>query len=178
VVHKPDGTVVGEWGMKVWGGRFEKNDRKHAKRQNAHISRQGLRKLLMEMLRPGTIEWGHKLLGYEERSYESDGDGSGEDANLILRFRRRRLECQGTDEECEDTITTNATVLVGCDGIRSAVRASKLGEEIAPLPYLGRIVVLGIAASPDSALTDGETVFQTADGITRVYAIPFAKAGE
>jgi len=181
VVHKPDGTVVGEWGMKVWGGRFEKNGRKHAKRQNAHISRQNLRKLLLEMLVPGTIRWGCKFTGYSDASgssTESDDDGSA-NSRLKLTFRRRRSECRGiTEEECEEEMTANATIVVGCDGIRSVVREKKLGDDVAPLRYLGCIVVLGITASPDSALTDGETVFQTADGVTRLYAMPFARPEE
>ncbi|KAL7531891.1 hypothetical protein ACHAXR_004292 [Thalassiosira sp. AJA248-18] len=175
VVHKPDGTVVGEWGMKVWGGRFEKNGRKHAKRQNAHISRQNLRGLLMEMCQPGTIKWGHRFLG-SYRSTESDNDDN-DNSHLNLTFRRR-TECEGAEEECGEIITTNATIVVGCDGIRSAVRANKLGDDVAPLRYLSCIVILGIAASPDSALTDGETVFQTADGTTRLYAMPFAQPGK
>ncbi|KAL3777174.1 hypothetical protein ACHAW5_009298 [Stephanodiscus triporus] len=178
VVHKPCGTVVGEWGMRVWGGRFEKNGRKHAKRQNAHISRQNLRGMLLDMLRPDTVRWGHMLTGYSRRVDSGDDDGGNDNLKLNLTFQRRRPVCQAGGEECDDVFTTSATVLVGCDGIRSAVRAKKLGEDVAPLRYLGCCVVLGIAASPDSSLTDGETVFQTADGITRLYAMPFAKAGE
>jgi 2-polyprenyl-6-methoxyphenol hydroxylase-like FAD-dependent oxidoreductase len=77
----------------------------------------------------------------------------------------------------EEEVT--ASVLVGCDGIRSAVRATKLGEDLAPLRFLDCIVILGIGPSPQaSPLTDGKTVFQTADGITRLYVMPFAEAGE
>lgn len=169
VVHKPDGTVVGEWGMKVWGGRFEKNGRKHAKRQNAHISRQNLRQLLMEMLHPGTIQWGHKFVGYSGQS--SNDDSSQDQPSLQVRFRRR-------SNDCDEEVSTTASVLVGCDGIRSSVRSAKLGEDGTPLRYLDCIVILGIAPSPTSALTDGETVFQTADGITRLYVMPFAEAGD
>lgn len=176
VVHKPDGTVVGEWGMKVWGGRFEKKGR-HAKRQNAHISRQNLRKLLMGMVRPGTIKWGHKFLGYTEQDIDSDHTGNN-NRLLNLTFRRRRDECEGSKEECEEIVSTNATILVGCDGIRSVVRANKLGNDVAPLRYLDCIVILGIVTSPADSLTDGETVFQTADGTTRLYAMPFAQPGE
>lgn len=168
IVHKPCGTVVGEWGMEIWGGRFEKNGRKHAKRQNAHISRQNLRKLLMEMLQPDSIRWGHQLIGYSRRV-----QSSFDNHYLDLTFQRRGSEHQ----ECNElitTITTSATILVGCDGIRSVVRVKKLGEELSPLRYLGCIVILGIVRSPDSYLTDGKTVFQTADGVTRLYAMPFA----
>lgn len=167
IVHKPCGTVVGEWGMEVWGGRFMKNGRKHAKRQNAHISRQNLRKLLMEMLQPDTIRWGHQLIGYS-RPVQSSVDNH----YLDLTFQRRGSKYQERSELI--TTTTSATILVGCDGIRSAVRAKKLGEEVSPLRYLGCIVVLGIVRSPDTHLTDGKTVFQTADGVTRLYVMPFA----
>jgi len=176
IVHKPDGTVVGEWGMKVWGGRHEKG-RQHAKRQNAHISRQNLRKILLDLLRPGTVKWGYKFVRFSEQSNtQTDKDSS----QLNLTFQRRRSDCDlSVEEECGDEIfTTSATVLVGCDGIRSIVRANKVGEDVAPLRYLGCIVILGIVQSQDSSLTDGETVFQTADGITRLYAMPFAQPGE
>lgn len=154
IVHKPDGEVVGRWGMKVWGGRFEKGGRKHSKRQNAHISRQGLRRMLVEMLRPDTIRWGHKFLQYEEK----------ESRKLTLTFERRSGE----------QVTNHCSILVGADGIRSAVRGQKIGETTSPLRYLGCIVILGIVPSPLSHLTNGETVFQTADGVTRLYAMPFA----
>ena len=176
IVHKPDGTEVGKWGMKVWGGRHEKG-RQHAKRQNTHISRQNLRKILLDLLRPGTVKWGYKFLEYSEQgSAQTDKDSS----QLNLTFQRRRSDCDLlVDEECGDELfTTSATVLVGCDGIRSVVRANKLGEDVAPLRYLGCIVILGIVESQVSPLTDGETVFQTADGTTRLYAMPFAQPGE
>lgn len=173
VVHKPDGTVVGEWGMRKWGGRFEKNGKKHSKRQNAHISRQNLRSVLMEMLRPNTIQWGHKLVGYCTADEEDNESNSF--STLKLKFRRRGLDIDCKDEE---EVTKNATILVGADGLRSIVRAKKLGDASTPLRYLDCIVILGIASSPTNNLTDGETVFQTADGTTRLYAMPFAKAGE
>ncbi|KAL7466658.1 hypothetical protein ACHAXS_011337 [Conticribra weissflogii] len=180
VVHKPDGTIVGEWGMRVWGGRFEKNGRGHATRQNAHISRQNLRKLLMEMLRPNTIQWGYKFVGYSGRLGNSNY--MDENCYLDLKFKRRSdiySSWSNLDEkEDYDIVSDNATILVGCDGIRSTVRQIKLGEDAAPLRYLGCIVVLGIAESPDSEITDGKTVFQTADGTTRLYAMPFARPGE
>eukprot|EP00804_Cyclotella_cryptica_P017732 CCRYP_001172-RA/>CCRYP_001172-RA protein AED:0.14 eAED:0.14 QI:426/-1/1/1/-1/1/1/165/659 len=170
-VHTPDGNVIGEWGLRVWGGRFEKNGRSHATRQNAHISRQNLRKLLMEMLLPNTIRWGYKFLGYN-----SSVDASPTQP-LQLKFLRRINSCNGKESSLEEEVA--ASVLVGCDGIRSAVRATKLGEDLAPLRYLDCVVILGIAPSPEaSALTDGQTVFQTADGITRLYVMPFAEAGE
>ena len=176
VVHESDGTVVGEWGMRVWGARFEKNGRKHAKRQNAHISRQNLRKLLMDMLKPGTVRWGYKLIDYRERGMDSN-DSNTDNVNLNLTFHCRRTERLNEAEDEWSVTTASASLLVGCDGIRSSVRAKKLGEDVAPLRYLGCIVILGIVQSPISHLTNGETVFQTADGITRLYAMPFSQPG-
>lgn len=166
-VHKPDGSLIGEWGLRVWGARYEKNGRSHATRQNAHISRQNLRKLLMDMLRPNTVRWGYKFIGYEQ----------GNGRPLKLKFLHRLRGTDGKIKCNEQEVSTS--ILVGSDGIRSAVRTCKLGEEIAPLRYLGCIVILGIAPSPnDSQLTDGRTVWQTADGTTRLYAMPFAEPGE
>lgn len=172
-VHTPDGIVIGEWGLRIWGGRYEKNGRSHATRQNAHISRQNLRRVLMNMLRPGSVRWGYKFMGYEENT----GTDDNTEKSLKLKFLRRMKEADGTEKSVEEEVTSS--VLIGCDGIRSAVRTCKLGEEIAPLRYLDCIVILGIGPSPsDSPLTDGKTVFQTADGVTRLYAMPFAEPGE
>jgi len=160
VVHTSDGTVVGEWGMKVWGRPDTKADQ--ASRQNAHVPRQELRRMLMEKIQPGTIQWGHALVHYQD---SKDG--------LQLKFQKR----DGESSE-GSVIEKTATVLVGADGIRSAVRRQKIGDEESPLSYLGCIVILGISTSPVSNLTDGETVFQTADGTTRLYAMPFSSVGE
>jgi salicylate hydroxylase len=53
-----------------------------------------------------------------------------------------------------------------------------------PLRYLDCIVILGICpidvleeSSKESPLLDGETVFQTADGSTRIYLMPYSKQG-
>jgi 2-polyprenyl-6-methoxyphenol hydroxylase-like FAD-dependent oxidoreductase len=95
---------------------------------------------------------------------------------LNLKFLRRIQDRDGEEMCVEEHV--RASVLVGCDGIRSAVRTFKLGDEMTPLRFLDCIVILGIGPSPQSSLTDGRTVFQTADGTTRLYAMPFAKPGE
>ena len=130
--HKVDGTVVGSWGMKVWG----RNKEKSANRQNAHISRQELRRILMSQVDPSHIHWGYKL-----RYHKEEGD--------ILRMKFERNDGQ--------TFETEADILVGADGIRSTVRSNKIGDNASPLRYLGCIVILGITATPVSTLLDGET---------------------
>eukprot|EP00816_Leptocylindrus_hargravesii_P010993 CAMPEP_0196820926 /NCGR_PEP_ID=MMETSP1362-20130617/77115_1 /TAXON_ID=163516 /ORGANISM="Leptocylindrus danicus, Strain CCMP1856" /LENGTH=549 /DNA_ID=CAMNT_0042199961 /DNA_START=533 /DNA_END=2182 /DNA_ORIENTATION=+ len=151
IVHKSDGTKVGEWGMKIWG----RNKESDAGRQNAHISRQELRRLLMDRVDSERIKWGYKLIDFVE----------GDDG-VLMRFDTK-----------DGHVSAHADLIVGADGIRSAVRKQKLQDHY-PLRYLGCIVVLGITATPKSSLVDGETVFQTADGVTRLYAMPFAAAGK
>jgi salicylate hydroxylase len=77
-----------------------------------------------------------------------------------------------------------------------ATKAKGIVKQITPLRYLHCIVLLGICSLGDlfkqessnltrqqqmqkqiqlSALLDGETVFQTADGTTRIYLMPYSK---
>ena len=163
VVHRPDGTVVGEWGMRIWGRPETKQQ--DAKRQNVHIARQQLRRVIYDQIvDKDRIRWGHKLESYSE---------SGELVHMTF-SKKDRAAADG------ETVRCRASVLIGADGIRSAVRRQKIGDAVSPLRYLGCIVILGIAPSPKSSdLTDdNETVFQTADGTTRLYAMPFSKKGQ
>ena len=161
VVHKTDGSVVGQWGLRVWG-RPETKTKKEAGRQNAHIARQELRRMLLDRLEPETVQWGYRLKDYKE---VVTNDGARE-VDVVLR------------NENNEMVSSKASVLVGADGIRSTVRRLKVGDDVCPLRYLDCIVILGIAPTPkDSDLADGETVFQTADGQTRIYAMPFSAAG-
>ena len=190
IVHEPDGTIIGEWGMKVWG-RSKKRQARDAKKQNAHIQRQELRRLLYDQIieKESKIKWGHKLLNYKYSSSikEENGDDNDEQddedddthkrhKHLSMTFLKRN---HNNDYDQDETVSYPSTILVGADGIRSAVREKKIGDEISPMRYLGCIVVLGITTSPQSSplTSDGETVFQTADGTTRMYAMPFARKG-
>jgi len=169
LVHRADGQVVGEWGIRKWGR--PKTKKEDSKRQNVHVARQELRRLLYEHLSKSEeiIKWGHKLLGYQQ-------SGTDDDKKLTLTFQVRN-DC--SNSQLLQTVNHNTTVLVGADGIRSTVRQQKIGDAISPLRFLDCIVVLGIAPSPTSSslTSDGETVFQTADGTTRLYAMPFSKKG-
>ncbi len=175
LVHEPNGEVIGSWGMKLWGRPKSKQGR-DAKRQNAHIQRQELRRLLYDQIvnKETRIKWGHKFLNY---SHVDD-----EYKSLSMTFKKRRDHNNGhdlVDSEIDDVVTYTSTVLVGADGIHSVVRSQKIGEHNSPLRYLGCVVILGITSSPQSSslTSDGETVFQTADGETRIYSMPFAKKG-
>lgn len=163
VVHTIDGSIVGEWGIRKWGRDANKAP---PKRQNVHIARQALRRQLLDALgqeRESRISWGHKLVALHNK----EGEGCVE------------LEFQvGKD----DKRYTKANLVIGADGIRSTVREyCLLGEQTTPLRYLKCLVVLGICPlsilesdSRQDRLLDGETVFQTADGNTRIYLMPYS----
>lgn len=156
VVHTTDGKVIGEWGNRKW---MQSDSATSPKRTNVHIARQSLRIALLEQLgEHAAVQWGHQLVDIKE----CEGGGVG------LNFQ--------VDGEIK---CAKADLVVGADGIRSAVRSLLIGEEIAPLRYLGCIVILGICPLKaldglDSSLLDSATVFQTANGNERIYMMPFA----
>lgn len=156
VVHTIDGKVIGEWGMRKW---VPEKTNTGDKRSNVHIARQSLRSALLDQLGShDTVLWNHQLVDFKET--ESDG--------LLLSFQ--------VDGEVK---TAKADLLVGADGIRSSVRRLLIGEDIAPLRYLGCIVILGICPLSalenfHSPLLDSATVFQTANGNERIYIMPYS----
>jgi salicylate hydroxylase len=174
VVHTIDGSIVGEWGLRKWGRDQTKGP---PKRQNVHIARQALRKELLEALGDdqSVISWGHQLTNITQNNNNNDD----ETRCVELEFK------VGADE----TFTySKANLVVGADGIRSTVRDHVVADDddevndSMPLCYLGCLVVLGICPidilereTKQHNLLDGETVFQTADGSTRIYLMPYSK---
>ena len=154
VAHKIDGQVVGEWGLRKWG----RSDAKASpRRRNVHIPRQSLRNELLQALGGNdTVEWNHRLLNYQEHEgYVDLNFETGSDATI------KRVQ---------------AHLVVGADGIRSSVRKQLIHQD-SPLRYLDCMVILGIcplANIDKSALLDGETVFQTANGNERIYMMPYS----
>ena len=76
-----------------------------------------------------------------------------------------------------DGTTIDAALLVGCDGIFSTVRRL-LALPGDCLQYVGLVVVLGIVEDESRAsrkLTQ-RRIFETVDGTTRIYAMPFTPA--
>lgn len=157
LVHTPEGTVVGEWGMRKW---MEEDEDASPKRTNIHIARQTLRLALLEQLGDSPhIQWGHQYMGHT----------SAQDGTVALEFQ--------VDGHIK---TTNAHVIVGADGIRSAVRNTIIEEKTSPLQYLDCMVILGICSldelnDVESMLLDQATVFQTANGHERIYMMPYDK---
>lgn len=152
VVHQQDGKIVGEWGLRKWG---RPHDKKQPKRQNVHIARQALRYQLWRAAGNDNIRWNHRLSSFVETK-------EGVDLSFTVG---------------DKIVSSQADIVVGADGIRSQVRQQLVGASKTPLRYLGCIVVLGICpleGLPESHLLDGETVFQTADGTTRIYMMPYS----
>ena len=156
VVHTTEGKVIGEWGVR----KLQHSDAKTApKRTNVHIARQSLRLALLEQLGGhDALQWGHQLVDIQE--------AAGEGVEL-------RFQVGGEIKHAR------ADLVVGADGIRSAVRRLLIGEDVTPLHYLGCIVILGICPLSalegiDSSLLDSATVFQTANGNERIYIMPYA----
>jgi 2-polyprenyl-6-methoxyphenol hydroxylase-like FAD-dependent oxidoreductase len=154
IVHTTAGKVVGEWGMRKW---MHSGDKTTPKRTNVHIARQSLRLALLEQLGGyDAIRWDHQLVYFKE----SEGVDLSFEVNGEMKHAK-------------------ADLVVGADGIRSVVRSLLIGEDLTPLRYLGCIVILGICPLADldsieSELLDSATVFQTANGIERIYIMPYA----
>ncbi len=155
LVHTTEGKVIVEWGMRK---RMQSSDKAPPKRTNVHIARQSLRFELLEQLGgKDSVEWGHQLLGINE----SD---DGVELTFLLNGKIKNAK---------------ADLVVGADGIRSAVRRLLIGDENIPLRFLGCMVILGICPLKnlngfDSPLLDCATVFQTVNGNDRIYVMPFS----
>ena len=177
IVHDVMGKVQGQWGLRQWGTsrKTKRNSKSKNKRQNVHIARQALRRILYDHIPdPSVIQWGHKLTSIKET------DGSNK--KLELQFAHGK--------------TVTADLVVGADGIRSQVRQQFFSKVIKKnnsdtLRYLNCIVILGICQlqgnlptemlklknEQGDVLLDGATVFQTADGTsTRLYSMPFSQS--
>ncbi len=158
VVHNPEGKVVGEWGMRKW---METNPNAAPRKNNIHnihIARQELRLALLNQLgQHANVQWGHQL-------------------TEIKTTAQNKVELSFMVNETTKQVT--ADLVVGADGIRSAVRKMIIGDETTPLRYLGCIVILGICKLSalqhiQSSLLDSATVFQTANGHERIYIMPY-----
>ena len=101
--------------------------------------------MLLCRVAPDAIQWGRKMKRFSLSEDTKD---------VVLEFH------DGTKE--------TISLLVGADGIHSAVRKQLIGDE---LRYLGVIVILGIVRSEHPLIQ--ERIFETVDGTTRIYAMPF-----
>lgn len=155
LVHTTAGKIIGEWGIRKW---IQSDAKTSPKRSNVHIARQSLRLALLEQLGGHeAIQWGHQLVDF------AACEGEGVDLSFQVNGEMK---------------SAKADLVVGADGIRSAVRRLLIGEDSTPLRYLGCIVILGICPLKaleglNSSLLDSATVFQTANGNERIYMMPY-----
>jgi len=171
VVHRTDGQVIGEWGVRRWNTSTSSStsvnlispnliSNKASKRTNIHIARQSLRLALLDQLgEDEVVQWGHQLVDLKKQPNDT----------FSLTF-----------QVAGEMKHVNADLVVGADGVRSSVRRLLIGEDNSPLHYLGCIVILGICALDklqhlNSTLLDAATVFQTANGHERLYIMPYKK---
>lgn len=157
IVHNVSGEVIGEWGARKW---LQLESLQESKNNNIHIARQSLRYVFLKQINTvDTIKWNHKFLDYKIEK----------DHKISIRLLNNTQETYFKTD-----------ILVGADGIRSAVRKQWLKDESQPLKYLNCMVVLGICDLSNlddvsSSLLDLKTVFQTANGHDRMYMMPYAK---
>ena len=155
VVHTTVGKVVGEWGVKEWD---PSDARASSRRKNIHIARQSLRAALLEQLGGhDVVQWNHRLVDFKQ---------SEEGVDLSFQVEGELKNAK-------------ADLVVGADGVRSSLRKLLIGEEVAPLRYLGCIVILGICPLDnlkgfEHSLLNSSTVFQTANGNERMYMMPYS----
>eukprot|EP00933_Yihiella_yeosuensis_P022592 TRINITY_DN17777_c0_g1_i6.p1 TRINITY_DN17777_c0_g1~~TRINITY_DN17777_c0_g1_i6.p1 ORF type:complete len:471 (-),score=110.97 TRINITY_DN17777_c0_g1_i6:527-1939(-) len=130
-----------------------------------------LRAAVVEQIRPETIRWSSKLKEL------SCNEKNGEDEKSKKKHSKKAVTVTLTDGT-----TIDAALLVGADGIFSMVR-QQLSLPGDRLYYVGFIVVLGIVPTPwdelgeeaEALILAKRRIFETVDGVTRFYAMPFTK---
>jgi 2-polyprenyl-6-methoxyphenol hydroxylase-like FAD-dependent oxidoreductase len=160
IVFDSSGRQLGAWGREVWdtpeqldaAARKQRAPgslvAKKGTRHNLHVARQELRARLLAECDPASLRWGASLERFEVVS----GDGGSEICPATNAPEVRVWLSDGSE--------LRGSLLVGCDGIRSAVRRLSFGEaplraDLSPLRFLGCFVLLGIV--PRSALAVGQS---------------------
>lgn len=157
VVHNTSWKIIWEWGIRKW---LDEEILKPTKRRNVHISRQSLRKELLDQLHTHeNIKWWHYL------------------KNISNNWKSPiELEFQVGDKK----ELAYHDLVVWADGIRSSIRNLLIWEKKSPLKYLWCLVILGICPLSElwdleSELLDSYTVFQTVNWHERIYMMPYDK---
>lgn len=153
--------VLGYFGV-GFSGRY-----KGEFRGNMRVPRQVLRRLLFERLAPGTVHWGWKLRHYDETPHTSAIGYVEAELERVLPPVGEAAASEASPPRAAAT-RVRARVLVGADGVRSAVRAQKHGDA---LRYVGVAIVLGVS-DYQHPLLHGQG-FYTVDGTHRMFTMPF-----
>ena len=161
-VFAADGRVLGYFGICFSG--------KPGDGRNFRVPRHTLRQLLYERLAPGTVRWGWRLRRYEEQPakrrvavhLERVGRAAGE------RAHDRPPPPPEPEPQPPELHVAYGSVLIGADGVRSAVRAQKVGDA---LREVGVVVVLGLSTTQHPLLH--RQGFYTVDGTHRLFTMPY-----
>ena len=160
-----DGSILGFYGEAFSGASKERAESENSGRF-VHIPRQMLRARMVEQIQPDTIQWGSRL-----KSFACHGGASRADHTARVGLQPSESSVTVT---LEDGSSLDAALLVGSDGIFSTVRRdlNLAGDR---LNYVGLVVVLGIIedGAMGSAPLTRRRIFETVDGVTRIYAMPF-----
>jgi salicylate hydroxylase len=166
-------------------------------KHNLHIPRQSLRRVMYDALGVDVVRWGeavesvqnihccHRLddqtpaasitscaacnasdVGANEASTAARCQESPEGGAKGVRVH---TVCAKTGEKRSHVVD----ILVGCDGIHSVIRDGVIADAKV---YLGVFVMLGIV-NVDGLDLCNQRVFQTSDGATRMFVMPFDHSG-
>eukprot|EP00605_Chrysophyceae_sp_TOSAG23-4_P002972 GSChrysophyteH1.ASY1.ANO1.3274.1 assembled CDS len=184
-VFNPKGEIIGYYGRcfnpisdysssEDMSNRSTNDGCNSATRGNLRVPRQVLRKMLLSKLRPNTVEWGMSLLSYEETESE-----------IIAIFERTHptdpsspaTPPSATPRKTQTQETIHFDLLIGSDGLRSAVRQLRDFKEFqhlpspTPLQYLDVAVIIGLSTL-DHPLTHNQG-FYVLEGRHRLFTMPF-----
>lgn len=153
-IFDSQGNIINFFGTIFWSSQDTVVTTKSKKKYNLHIGRTNLRRIIYDELlkNSGEVKWNHKVNSIREIH---------EEQKMLIEFANGEQ--------------LRADLVIGADGIKSVVRGFKY--EVVndyPLNYLGMIMILGITYVEHSLAQ--KRVFQTLDGCTRLFAMPYASA--
>jgi len=188
---RSDGRVLGYYGAAF----LPEAMRKPSPWTNLRVPRNEVREVLASRLLPGTVRFGRRAVGYVE--VDGDGNGGGRvdvAVETVGRFGSEKRvgggagrpewtenadgdgDGDGVGTGAESGVPTTesmrASLLVACDGVRSAVQRERLRGTDQNLNYLGVVLVTGFTTL-SHPLLDGQG-FYTLDGErARIFTMPF-----
>ena len=193
-VFSPAGDVLGYYGRELKGDKVSDThpSEQGGNKGNLRIPRQDLRMMLIQKLQPGTIRWGWSISQYTEVT-----------EGVTVTMSRTHHSCSSSENtiNSSETMTLDAYVLVGADGIRSEVRRlrdcthfpNKLRqqavvttaqtqqtagaavvevESICPVQYLGVAVIIGLSSASHPLVSNRG--YYVVDGQHRLFTMPYA----
>eukprot|EP01113_Clastostelium_recurvatum_P004394 TRINITY_DN11939_c1_g1_i2.p1 TRINITY_DN11939_c1_g1~~TRINITY_DN11939_c1_g1_i2.p1 ORF type:complete len:446 (+),score=95.28 TRINITY_DN11939_c1_g1_i2:118-1455(+) len=155
-------TAISNKGKVLWVHEREAGEGRF---QNFPVARQALRKILHDSLRPDTVVYGKKYLGYK---VETSNDGASVVSVLLEDEAAKKDLAPGAVAK---TITRRCLALIGCDGMRSKTRNQLVGDGDT-LNYLKVQSVRGLALHGNHELIV-HRMLEVLDGKARFFIKPF-----